>query len=227
MWDAVLAGQQGEDGALQERRDPVSHWLPKLCAHICYLSAPGLGSWVLALSCWLCPGQGGRRRLGGRRRIVPSCVCMCPGGGAVWACLMEGHMPASRRSTVGFALACVPTRLPVWLGYKRPRSTGGGSMSRCSWLGRVSGHVLELCVVPGCRDVETVSDCRVLWAGMPIDAGLCVHRELFCVCVGRRLGCATRMILGVLACCVRDTTWVPCVLCHCDTSSVVCPCIVL
>lgn len=55
----------------------------------------------------------------------------------------------------------------------------------------------------------------------------CVHRELYCVCVGRRLGCATRMILGVLACCVQDTTWVPCVLCHCDTSSVVCPCIVL
>lgn len=136
-------------------------------------------------------------------------------------------MPASRRSTVGFALVCVPTRLPVWLGYKCPRSTGGGSVSRCSWLGRVSGHVLELCVVPGCRDVETVSDCRVLWAGMPTDAGLCVHRELFCVCVGRRLGCATRMILSVLACCVRDTTWVPCVLCHCDTSSVVCPCIVL
>ena len=39
MWDAVLAGQQGEAGGLQECRDPVSHWLPKLCAHICYLSS--------------------------------------------------------------------------------------------------------------------------------------------------------------------------------------------
>ena len=74
---------------------------------------------------------------------------------------------------------------------------------------------------------ETVSDCWVLWAGMPIDAGLCVRGELYCVCVERRLGCATRMILGVLACCVQDTTWVPCVLCHCNTSSVVCPCVVL
>ena len=35
-------------------------------------------------------------------------------------------MPASRRSAAGFALACVPTRLPVWLGYKHPQSTGGG-----------------------------------------------------------------------------------------------------
>ena len=51
---------------------------------------------------------------------------VCRGGGPVWACLKEGHMPASRRSAVGFALACVPTRLPVWLGYKHPQSTGGG-----------------------------------------------------------------------------------------------------
>ena len=60
---------------------------------------------------------------------------------------------------------------------------------------------------------EIVSDCWVLWAGMPRDAGLCVHRELYCTCVGRRLGCATRMILGVPVCCVRATTWVSCVPC--------------
>lgn len=74
MCGAVLAGQQGEEGVLQEHRDPISHWLPELCAHICYLSGPGLGFWVLALSCWLCPGRGGRRRLGGGGSCLPACV---------------------------------------------------------------------------------------------------------------------------------------------------------
>ena len=32
MCGAVLAGQQGEEGVLQEHRDPISHWLPELCA---------------------------------------------------------------------------------------------------------------------------------------------------------------------------------------------------
>ena len=215
MWGAVLAGQQGGDGVLQEHRDPVSHWLPELCAHICFLSGPGLGSWVLALSCWLCPGRGGRRRLGGggglclpalaRARVcvcVCVCVCVSRGGGAVWACLTEGHMLASRCSATEFALACVPTRLPVWLGYKRPRSTGGGQHVQVQlagvglWLrsGAVCGPRVSWCL--------RLSDCWVLWAGMPRDAGLCVHRELSCTCVGRRLGRAARTTLGVLACCV-------------------------
>lgn len=38
---------------------------------------------------------------------MPSGVCW----GAVWVCLVEGHMPASRLSTTGFSLVCVPMRL--------------------------------------------------------------------------------------------------------------------
>ena len=49
-----------------------------------------------------------------------------------------------------------------------------------------------------------------------------------CVLGGGRLRCAARMTLGVLACCVWDTVWVSCALCHCVyVSSVVCLCTVL
>ena len=67
----MLAGQQGEDEVLQECRDPVSHWLPKLCAHICYLS-----SWTRILGSFpellAVPGGGGGS-------CLPVCVCVQEG----------------------------------------------------------------------------------------------------------------------------------------------------
>lgn len=51
----------------------------------------------------------------------------------------------------------------------------------CSWLGQVPGHVLELCVVQCVKVSEIVSDSCALWVGMPRNAWLCVHMELYCV----------------------------------------------
>lgn len=158
-------GSRGRPGVSRSAGTP-SHTGSPSSVPTSVISAPGPGSWVLALSCWLCPGQGGRRRLGGRRRIVPSCVCVCPGAGALWVCLTEAHMPASRHSAVGFALPCVPTRLPVWLGYKCPRSMGSGQHVQVQPAGaglwpcpgavcgpRVS-WCLRLCLTVGCCGQE-------------------------------------------------------------------------
>jgi len=175
----AAGGRRGSPGA----QGPHLTLAPRaLCPHLFSLRSwtriLGSGPELLAV-----PGAV-REKTARGRRIVPSCVCVCRGGGAVWACLKEGHMPASRRSAMGFALVCVPMRLPVWLGYKHPQSTGCGQRVQVQLAGAGlwprSGAVcgprvswcLRLCLTVGCcgRECPETQGC--------VSTGSCTARVL-------------------------------------------------
>ena len=103
------------------------------------------------------------------------CLGMSEGGS--YACF-QTLRPA------GFALVCVPMRLPVWLGYKHPQSTGGGQRVQVQLAGAGlwprSGAVcgprvswcLRLCLTVGCcgRECPETQGC--------VSTGSCTARVL-------------------------------------------------